>query len=368
MKAIFNGYYGVKNSGDDAFVEVSAWGAQKYWESTEQFFFAKDLPKTITPTTFYPPHKNHFNFAKAVKDVFLSDVFASAGGSTFHSALKKTDLRTYAKLKKKLGFSGKTGAIGISLGPFRNTEAEKNTIAYLKTLDFLALRDEYSFKLAQSYNLPYQPVKAFDLAALMPEIYQFNKSSITTKPQKIVGISICNYESYTGGNLAKEANRNQFIESLIGKLKIHKNILFRFFIFNGNDIMGDEKLTFEIINRLNITNDLNFEVIPYLPKVQDMFLKIAECDAVVSTRLHASIFACYSNTPFFLLEYHRKCTDFLNDVGQAKQYLLGDGEIAPQEIAKEIENIVFDQNIQQPLYIAETIERARLNFTQTYTL
>lgn len=366
MKSIFSGYYGVKNSGDDAFVEVSAWGSKKYWGSTEQFFFAGDLPETLTPTTFYPGHKSYLNFAKAVKDIFLSDVFTSAGGSTFHSSLKKSDLRTYAKLKKQIGFKGQTGAIGISLGPFKNSAAEKNTVEYLKTLDFLALRDEHSYQLAANYDLPRPPVKAFDLAALLPEIYDFKRAEMATNQPPIVGLSICNYESYTGGDVKKENNRNQFIEELILKLKKHKEIKFRFFIFNGNPVMGDEKLTQEMIGRVNAAGDLNYEVVPYLPKVEEMFLKIAECDAVVSTRLHASIFACYAQTPFFLLEYHRKCTDFLNDVGQSQRYRLHDAEVAPEAIAAEIENILFEKTVQSPLYVAETVERARLNFTQTY--
>lgn len=368
MKSIFSGYYGVKNSGDDAFVEVAAWGSQKYWQSTEQFFFAADLPHVKTPTTHYPAHKGYLNFARAVKDILLSDAFAYAGGSTFHSALKKSDLRTYAKLKKKLGFKGHTGAIGISLGPYTSSAAEENTIEYLKTLDFLALRDEHSYNLAVSYGLPYEPVKAFDLAALLPEIYNFKKSIDPAKETRMVGISVCNYETYTGGDLNKELKRNQFIEELILKLKKHPNILFRFFVFNGSPVNGDEKLTLEIINRVNTSGDLNYEVVPYLSTVEDMFMKIAECDAVVSTRLHASIFACYSQTPFFLLEYHRKCTDFLNDVGQPQQYRLQDGEVPPEEIASEIENIIFNQQAEHPLYIAETIERARYNFTQTYKL
>ncbi len=366
MKSIFSGYYGVKNSGDDAFVEVSAWGSKKYWGSTEQFFFAGDLPETHTPTRFYPAHKGYVNFARTVKDILMSDVFTSAGGSTFHSSLKKSDLRTYAKLKKQLGFKGQTGAIGISLGPYKNSEAEKNTIEYLKTLDFLALRDDQSYQLAKSYNLPNAPVKAFDLAALLPEIYNFQRPEIEAKQEHIVGLSICNYESYTGGDVQKEVNRNQFIKELILKLKKHKNIKFRFFIFNGNPVMGDEKLTREMISLVNQAGDLNYEVVPYLPKVEEMFLKIAECDAVVSTRLHASIFACYAQTPFFLLEYHRKCTDFLNDVGQPQSYRLHDAEVNPEEIAVEIENIIFEKSVKNPLYIAETTERARLNFTQTY--
>ncbi|MDC8099702.1 polysaccharide pyruvyl transferase family protein [Chryseobacterium rhizosphaerae] len=367
MKAIFSGYYGAKNSGDDAFVEVSAWGSRKYWQSTEQLFFAGELPQISTPAEHYFAHKNYLSFGKAVKDIVLSDVFVSAGGSTFHSALKKTDLRTYAKLKKSLGCKGKTGAIGISLGPFVNKGAEEDTKEYLKTLDFLALRDDKSYEQALSYNLPYQPVRAFDLAALLPEIYNFDQHTREiSEDLPIVGISVCNYESYINGDISKELTRNEFILNLIQQLRKHNNIMFRFFVFNGNSVMGDEKLTQEMIGNLNKDGKLKYEIVPYQPKVQDTFDRIAECSVVISTRLHASIFACYSNTPFFLLEYHRKCTDFLNDVGQAQNYRLLDGNVDAELIVTEIENIIFKKQILVPGNIKETIQRARLNFTATY--
>jgi polysaccharide pyruvyl transferase WcaK-like protein len=367
MKAIFSGYYGAKNSGDDAFVEVSAWGSRKYWHSAEQLFFAAELPQILTSAEHYFAHKNYLSFGRAVKDIILSDVFASAGGSTFHSSLKKTDLRTYAKFKKTAGFKGKTGAIGISLGPFVTSKAEQNTIEYLKTLDFLALRDNKSYEQALSYDLPYQPVKAFDLAALLPEIYNFDHSKKELSNEfPIIGISVCNYESYINGDLKKELARNQFVENLIQQLKKYNNIKFRFFVFNGSPVMGDEKLTNEMIRNLNKDGKLNFEIVPYQVKVQDTFDKIAECNLVISTRLHASIFACYSNTPFFLLEYHRKCTDFLDDVGQAQTYRLSDGNAEAASIVAEIEKIIFNDKVLSPLYVRETIERARLNFTETY--
>lgn len=365
MKTVYSGYYGAKNSGDDAFVEVASWGAKKYWRTTEHLFFASELPKIKTDAHFYPSHSSYTNFAKTVKDIFLSDTFISAGGSTFHSSLKMTDHRTYAKLKKKLSFAGKTGAIGISLGPYRNIDAEKNTIKYLKTLDFLALRDSKSYELAKSYNLPYEPIKAFDLAALLPMIYNSTPFD-RIKKQKIIGVSVCNYESYTHGDLNKEENRNQFIYNVLKQLKKQKNILFRFFIFNGNSILGDEKLTLEIISKLNIDNDFNFELIPYLSNVEETFNKIEECHTVISTRLHASIFACYANVPFFLLEYHRKCTDFLEDIGQFDKYRIYDGQKNIYEVVEEIQNIMDNNSYTPPLYIEETKQRALLNFTATY--
>ena len=43
-KILFNGFYGFKNTGDDSFLEVVAWGAKKYWNIQEVFFYTKSLP------------------------------------------------------------------------------------------------------------------------------------------------------------------------------------------------------------------------------------------------------------------------------------------------------------------------------------
>jgi len=366
MRSVFSGFYGMDNSGDDSFVEVSAWGSKKYWGSDLQLFFSNKLPEIHTSSLYYQPTKGYLSFGKAILDLFKSDVFVSAGGSTFHSALKKTDIRTYAKLKKSLRIPGKIGAIGISLGPYKNTIAEKSTIEYLKNLDFLALRDTRSYDMALSYNLPFKPVKAFDLAALLPEIYNFDNSIHHNSNIPIVGISVCNYETYINGDINNEKRRNDFIINIISELKTKSNVKFRFFIFNGHPLIGDESLTYQIINKVNLDAKLNYEVVSYSPNVEYIYKKIAECNLVISTRLHASIFACYSNTPFCLLEYHQKCSDFLTDVGQQDKCIVYDGHKDIRTVLDNILKILYDKDDALPLKKDITIQRAKLNFTETY--
>ena len=219
MKVIFDGYYGVRNSGDDAFVEVAAWGSQKYWNFIDRVFIAPELPLITTPSKNLYAHKNIFTFIKSIHDVMFSDLFVSAGGSVFIGNLSAKELRTYALLKKQMKWKGKTGAIGVSIGPFKNNYSEKKTIEYLKTLDFLALRDNASYEMALSYNLPFNPVRAFDLAALLPEIYSFKKENLNQ--DIIIGVSVCNYESYINGDISKEKRRNSYISSLLKEIKKH---------------------------------------------------------------------------------------------------------------------------------------------------
>ncbi|MFA7444679.1 MAG: polysaccharide pyruvyl transferase family protein, partial [Flavobacteriaceae bacterium] len=130
-------------------------------------------------------------------------------------------------------------------------------------------------------------------------------------------------------------------------------------IFNGNTEIGDEKITNEMTSVLNKTQ---FEIVPYLGDTFKTWKEIKTCDFMLSTRLHASIFSCYADVPFMLVEYHRKCTDFLNDIGYDNNIRVHDGLKAPKETGLAIENILNGQ-YKAPANIDDTIIRAKRNFT-----
>lgn len=373
MKAVFNGYYGMQNAGDDAFLEVAAWGAQKYWGVDDCLFFSPALPQLQHRARALDAFVGYGSFGKALYELASADRFVSAGGSTFHSPLHKTDLRTYAAWKKRLHLPGLTGAIGISLGPYTSAEGERSIVRYLRSLDFLALRDQHSYELACSYQLPYAPVRAFDLAALLPDILPAATAAqlrgqdwrAAHPDHKIIGISLCHYERYTGGDARKEARRLAFVLQLLGQLRQRPGTRFRFFLFNGHPQMGDAAATQEVINALEAAGPLDYELVPYLANVAQTYAAIGDCDLLLSTRLHASIFACYARVPFFLIEYHRKCSDFLEDVGQLQAYRLHDAERDHQSVATAMDALLSGTPYVLPRHWDATRARALLNFTAT---
>lgn len=358
---LFSGYYGQQNTGDDAFVEVSSWGAKKYWGKSNLRYLAikKDLPEVKESIKGYP-----FTLPKTYtmqRNLLLktAKIIVSAGGSTFHSIPPNSVKELTLKYKQHL----KIGAIGVSIGPFSSKKNEKEIIEYIKQMDFLALRDKSSYEFANSLNLDYNPVEAFDLAALLPQIYLNTKTKNATTLKRI-GVSVCNYERYIkGGNKENETRRNTFIIELLKQLKKNKQFIFRFFIFNGNQKIGDEGLTREIIRNLQLESD-RFDIIPYDPVTERTWNLIQDCDTVISTRLHASIFACFAKVPFFLIEYHRKCADFLQDVGQEEKYRLFDAEM---NVGTVVEQILSAANgdYDSPKYVNEMQRKAILNFTLT---
>jgi len=347
-KILFDGYYGHKNTGDDAFVEVTAWGATKYWGVQNCYFLANTIPQTVSDANYYgvSKFKGH-NRIKRILQWLSCDGVVSAGGSTFETVYPFYHIRNLGLLKKNFSGSLVQGAIGVSLGPYPSVQAEKEIIEYLKKIDFLALRDEKSYALAMSYNLPYKPVNAFDLAALLPQIYSepavYNRDT-SNSPMPIIGISICYFERYRNGfDLSKEEKRNRYIEELILQLPEITDVKLRFFEFNGHEEMGDIGFTNLIIEKLKSKGFVNIELVNYKSRTQEMYRSISECSLILSTRLHASIFACFLKIPFILIEYHAKCSDFLESVGYRDEYRVFDGEKSLSESIGIVYSLLSNQ-------------------------
>lgn len=365
-KIIFNGFYGFQNSGDDAFVEISAWGNKHYWNNQNPaYFIGNELPQTNFPIKRVYPDKNKNRILQKLSvfsQALHTNYFINAGGSVFSKITPLSDI-VFAEKAGIFNKKMKHGNIGVSIGPFQSIKDEKRIIEYLKKSSFLALRDAESYAYAKSIDLDYEPVKAFDLAALLPECFAEmtnDKIEDNNKETKVIGVSLCNYERYVAGDLKREEKRNKFVEEVLKLIAQHNNIQFKFFIFNGNKSIGDEELTNEMIAKLS---NENIEVIPYLNSVKSVWDEVKSCDFMFSIRLHASVFACYANVPFMLVEYHRKCSDFLEDVGYNEDLRVFDAEISVEKAANNILSIL-EGNYKPPHNIKNTIERARLNFTE----
>ncbi|MCC2591356.1 polysaccharide pyruvyl transferase family protein [Chryseobacterium sp. MFBS3-17] len=359
---LFAGFYGQRNTGDDAFVEVTSWGAKKYWNKTNNRFIAieKNLPQTIELVKGYP-----LQFPKTYgfqKKLLLNNTqyLISSGGSTIHSILKPNNPKHIALELKEKGKNIKIGAIGVSVGPFKTIEDEKAVQKYLKSIDFIALRDQRSYDYVKSLETNYDPVNAFDMAALIPEIY--NYSITKEKQKKIIGISVCPYESvHLGGDIANEERRNNQLIELIKVIDKNEEVEFKFFIINGNPKIGDLKITKEVINK---SKPKRYTIVDYNKDTRYIWEEINRCSVVISTRLHAAIFACFGQTPFILVEYHKKCSDFLEDVGYCKEARIYDAEFDVQEKSKIVLDWCNDySSYKTPTKLKQKFEQARLNFT-----
>lgn len=360
---LFTGYYGQLNTGDDAFIEVAAWGAEKYWNKKNNRFLAikNGLPTVKLPVKGYPVKLPKSYKLQNKLLIPTADYLVSAGGTTLCKKLQDYEPKTIALKRKQKQGDIKLGAIGVSIGPFKSSDDEKSIVNYLQNLDFLSVRDQASFEIVKELNLPYEPIHSFDLAALLPAIYGIKKTSVS-RVKKVVGVSVCPYESIINKNMIEnEHNRNDRTVELLKSLDKRENIHFKFFIINGHSVVGDLKTTQDVIRKLNPNS---YEIIDYNKETSITWNEVSSCDFMIATRLHAAIFACFSSTPFILNEYHKKCGDFLDDVSYDQSLRVFDSEYDVKDKADYIVSILNNKNnYPAPKKIDEMMSRAELNFT-----
>lgn len=298
-----------------------------------------------------------FDRINLFRKLMKSNLFVSAGGSTF-SKIPFHSNKAVAAHYKNLCSNLISGAIGVSIGPFSTSREEAQVIKYLNTLDFVATRDTRSYEYLKSLTLPFDPVKAFDLAALLPEIYSLKPKKKQSK-KFIIGVSICNYERFYAGDVKNESRRNKHFKELLEDLGKDSSVFFHVFIINGHATRGDSDATKALLSGIP---ENKYRIFPYEPRVEKRWKEIADCDFMISTRMHAAIFSCYAGIPFLLYEYHKKCSDFLEDVGHS--YRIYDGDISVAETMDIIETI-RKEGYNEPKRLKQTKELAELNFTQT---
>lgn len=357
----------MRNTGDDVFCVVAAWGARKYWGLTPAKFFAPTIPDMDEASQALLMPKRIFKGQRFIeKSIHLlrSEWLVFAGGSLFHDTISPLSLKGVAMRLSRHG-ALKIGAIGVSLGPFKSIRAEQENREFLKRFSFLVLRDRRSFEIAESMDLPFPAIESRDLAFLIPEVLK--QSTVATPPypvksKPILGVTVCWYERFVNGDRDNEERRVSWLVETLTKLVALNDVQLRFFVFNDHPMVGDKKLTLQIATEFK--SKCEVEVVQYSSDVNLTLKKIAECDAFFSTRLHGAIMAASVRVPFLLLEYHRKCSDFLDDIDWPVRLRVSDGQLSPMGTSRLLVEILTrnrDSNLF--LKMGETEELAELNFT-----
>jgi len=85
---------------------------------------------------------------------------------------------------------------------------------------------------------------------------------------------------------------------------------------NSNADFGDDELSLLAAKELANRN-VQVSLVRYTDTdVDHIWALLGSMDGLIAVRLHAAICAYMNSVPFVLLEYHQKCRDFCDDVGQ----------------------------------------------------
>nr|WP_320166831.1 polysaccharide pyruvyl transferase family protein [uncultured Methylophaga sp.] len=344
----FTGYYGMSNFGDDIFGAVSVWGAREFWgiqakilaPSIDGIEAEYSVPDWFSKNVYASPkilgQLSRLGFV--LKELPKTEQLIFAGGSLF-TATNSGVMKVIEKIANKTDL--RLSAIGVSVGPFTNAKDAYDVKSFLAKFDYLSVRDQASYLEVKKFNPDSNVVMAGDLAALYPaahKIHRENKSVL----HPVIGIALCNYESIVGGHPATEENRNNALINAVVMSAKKNGARVRVFSLNNHRVYGDNELANRLVSELEKAN-ISCEKVHYgLQSLHEVWRQIASCNAFVSVRLHGAIAAYLCDVPFVLIEYHQKCRDFLDDIGQKECLRIKNDIRDPSDVSDVIDDLLLN--------------------------
>ncbi|VUD46929.1 hypothetical protein TDB9533_00923 [Thalassocella blandensis] len=352
-----SGYYGMQNSGDDALMLATAWGARKYLG--DENFKISNTTRVNVPGfgKFEPPLKvvQRFkgeNRMRQYHSAIKCDRIIFGGGSVLHNSHDIGIKRHLIKL------AGKDGALalGIGIGPFRDARAEYVCAEFLKECEYVGVRDQRSFDIARSIAPDANVEYTFDLAPLLLLNEDYQSRSIDRSG---ICVCLCSKERFDGDVEIEEERVKKIAQSLeyIYKVTGRKITLLD---FNGHLTLGDNW----IHNKLKqyLPAEVLEAHILYTENPLEVMQVLETFELVIGMRLHAVILSYLVNTPVISLNYHQKCSELSNQIGLASSHQFNTSDIDHKQLTDTIEHSLSMEHIMPTLPVTTAIEMSLKNW------
>ncbi len=317
----FSGYYGMSNYGDDLFAITCCLASKQYLSfecklvAPEMLGVESNCLVSSRLARFYSslsPIGAALRAFFKIKAVAISSVMVLGGGSTVSPRPPKVyeaAARLFSGHKILMG-------LGLSVEPV-DVEGYHRLKYFLGTFNLITLRDQASFEYVTAMGLcrP-RVVMARDLVGALPLFVPFK----ARKDCDVIGLAPCNYESYFGGDLIAEKNRNEAVIGAVVSYAKKSGKKVRLYSLNNHPVHGDDELVESYFKKL-VGEGIATEVVANKGGgALEVWHSIASCQMFLSVRLHGAITAYLAEVPFGLIEYHKKCTEFLHDIQLEPQF------------------------------------------------
>lgn len=361
--AILRGYYGMLNTGDDAFLAVTAWAVQKFFHAENIFActhrISKLLSTKVEPLYLFPRLRKlrWLNWGPEILGLRKAKYLIWGGGSIIHGESLST---SYCQMIDR-ATAATSFAAGVSIGPFPNVRAESSAARFLKRLAFVGVRDQISYERAINIAPDANIKLTFDLAPLLIQAIGDNFCESPVQP-KGLGVALCNYERFVGGDISQETRRLAIVAEAIRKSAdagvIDSVVLID---FNGHPRYGDYLLHIELAHRLG--GLVPVEHFRYCENPAVAMKRIGMLRGMIAMRLHAAVFAFCNSIPTVILCYHEKCNEWARMIRAPLDQTMYANELCPSAIAHQIERIFRSEASFPNMTPSEAASRSLSNWT-----
>jgi polysaccharide pyruvyl transferase CsaB len=340
------GYYGQGNAGDEAILAslidgiqlhmpdstVSAYSANS--SETSQIHkvnafrsFSLDIDQVITGIL----GRSRKGYIKAARNFFRSDVIIIGGGGLFYDS-KETNKWIYGYLKlihHAKRFGKKVALVGISVGPLHHKESELAIKEAFLRADLISVRDNSSKELLIKCGVPAERIHV--IADLVFTLQSAPTSHIQTilaqehflkNDKNNIALTPCCY------NVEHEGWLDQYTticERIVSELDCNLWLIPMQRHQNHDDLSAINT----IFKKLSPATQARTCILKGVYNAKEVQGILGEANAVLAERLHGSIMAMNTDTPFISIAYMPKVIGVLelagleNNIIKYNDFLLG---------------------------------------------
>ena len=336
------GYYGWKNTGDDAMIYVLLQELHILYPPAT-FAILSQTAITVPPET-----KNLVKFVRltpqtVLKEIMRSSIIILGGGTHFHDhgikiKLLKSQLKSFIFYILSKLFCKRIYFLGIGVEPLSTIWSRFLIKQTCRLADFISVRDESSYEILEGMRLKNKVTLSFDLATLLQPLATSNKSLDKKINIKILGISILPFfEIYHSDKEKDILFVHEIAKGLNQWLKRDRKSLIYLFVFKGKSIADDVLITEMLEKKLHPVERV--KLMRYNPDPVETMSKVDQCHAFIGMRYHSCLFAYLTNTPLLVINYFQKCQALAEDIGLSKHAVISLEEILNGEFGTYLENL-----------------------------
>ena len=305
---LISGYYGFKNSGDDALLEAIINDIKQYKESPNITVLSAN-PKE-TSNKYRVNAINRFNIFKLMKHMKNAGLLISGGGTLIQDATSTKSLVYYLTVIKLAVRRGvKVMLYSNGIGPLRNEVNIKRAVKTLNKADVITLRDPASKELLDELGVdrpqklvsadPVFGIENFDREKGRAILNKFD----VPQDKKILVVSV-----------RKTRDANAEFESAVAKMCDYAAEKYNCYtVFVPMQLAKDEPISKSIANRMKAPSSLlNIRM-----GVSDVISVMSAADVCIGMRLHSLIYSAIGNVPVVGISYDPKIKSFMDYMNQS---------------------------------------------------
>lgn len=304
---LISGYYGFKNSGDDALLSAIINDISKYKESPNIVVLSKNPAET--QKLYRVKSINRFNIPSIIRHMRNAEMLISGGGTLMQDGTSTKSLWYYLKIiNMALKRNMKVMLYSNGIGPLNHERSREMTRNTLNQVDLITLRDSASAELLKEIGVNKPKIlitadPALDLEGASVEKGRLLLSEIGTPAnKKLLGVSVRRWHGNTPDFERIIAEVCDYVSEKYDMMPV----------FIPMQIERDLMLSQSIAARMKH----KAVVVKKRYPVDEVMSMVAAMEACIGMRLHSLIYAAVASVPLIGLVYDPKVSSFMEHTHQ----------------------------------------------------